>query len=214
MDINESISKELEEALLSLDRIGTEVILKDLASEMEFTAVLEQAVVPLMEHIGEKWERGDVALSQVFMGGKILEDIVDKMIPQTDTQRDDDLNMALVLYKDHHLLGKRIVLSILRASGYAVKDYGQQHAIDALVEKLEVDKIEVLLISVLMLNSALDIKNLIAKIRDKNLKVIVVVGGAPFRFDTQLGDEIGADYYATEASQVLDIIEKIKKDRA
>jgi len=213
MSTIESISKELEEAILSLDRIETESILRNLASKKDFSSVLEELVVPVMEHIGEMWERGDVALSQVYMGGKILEDIIDKMIPQTNTKRVDDPNIALILYKDHHLLGKRIVSSILRSSGYAIHDYGQQHNIDELIARLKEDQIEILLISVLMLNSALDIKNLISQMNKEKLNIKIVVGGAPFRFDTQLGDEIGADYYATQASQVLDIIKTIKKER-
>jgi len=210
----ETISKELEEALLSLDRIETEFILTNLASQKDFTLVLEQNIVPIMESIGEKWERGEVALSQVFMGGKILEDIVDKMMPKTNTKRVDDPNIALILYKDHHLLGKRIVSSLLRARGYEFKDYGQQFDIGQLIDKLKEDNIEILLISVLMLNSALDIKKLILQMREEKLAIKVVVGGAPFRFDIELGDEIGADYYATQASQVLEIIEKIQKDKS
>jgi len=210
----ETISKELEEALLSLDRIETESILTNLTSQKDFTLVLEQNIVPIMESIGEKWERGEVALSQVFMGGKILEDIVDKMMPKTNTKRVDDPNIALILYKDHHLLGKRIVSSLLRARGYEFKDYGQQFDIGQLIDKLKEDNIEILLISVLMLNSALDIKKLILQMREEKLAIKVVVGGAPFRFDIELGDEIGADYYATQASQVLEIIEKIQKDKS
>ncbi len=214
MNTAESISQELEETLLSLDRIQAESLITNLVSKMSFASVVERNIIPSMESIGRKWEKGEVALSQVFMGGKILEEIVDKLMPVTDKLRGDDPNIALVLYKDHHILGMRIVASILKASGYAIKNYGQQYDISDLITKIKEDEIEILLISVLMLNSALDIKNLTAQIKMEKLATKVVVGGAPFRFDEKLGAEIGADYYSTQASQVLDIIEKIKGEKS
>ena len=163
-----------------------------------------------MENIGTKWEDGKVALSQVYMAGKICEEIVDELIPQTNTKRIGDPNLAIVVYKDFHMLGKRIVYTFLRASGYEVLDLGQENSIENLIQNIKKENIEILLISVLMLNSALNVKELISKMRDEGLTTKVVVGGAPFRFDKNLYKEIGADDFGTNASEVLKIIKRLK----
>ena len=62
-----------------------------------------------------------------------------------------------------------------------------------------------------MLNSALDVKEFILKLREENLRTKVVVGGAPFRFDANLHKEIGADAYGKSASDVLEIIKMLRK---
>lgn len=205
-----NVVEEFEDALLSLDRIKIKEILVENSASGDFIKTLENIVVPAMENMGFKWESGEIALSQIYMSGRICEDIVDEMLPKTKAKRVDDPNLALVVFNDYHTLGKRIVYTFLRASGYTIVDYGQESDIDNLIKNLKKDNIEILLISVLMLNSALHIKKLTEKIKQENLNVKVIVGGAPFRFDNKLSEDIGADAYATNASQVIDIIEELK----
>lgn len=207
----DAVVLEFEKALLSLDRLKVKDILSREYSLGDFMSILENIVVPAMENIGYKWETADVALSQVYMSGKICEEIVDKLIPQTNTTRIKNPNMAIVVYKDYHMLGKRIALTFLRASGYDVLDYGQASSIEELIEKIKNDKIEILLISVLMLNSALNVKEFILKLKKEKLKTKIVIGGAPFRFDTDLHKEIGVDAVSTNASDILGIIKTLKE---
>lgn len=199
-----------EEALLSLDRVKINNMLTHEAGLSNILKRLEEVVVPAMENIGKKWEKGELALSQVYMSGKICEEIVDELIPKSTSKRIDDPNIALAIYQDHHVLGKMMVYTFLRASGYDVYDYGYQSDPKELVEKLKQDNIEILLISVLMLNSAIHIKELMELLETELPNVKVIAGGAPFRFDRQLYKEVGVDAMATNASQVIDIIEELK----
>jgi len=198
-----------EESLLSLDRIQAKEILTQEPDTALFEA-LETVVVPTMESIGQKWEEGEVALSQVYMSGKICEEIVEELLPLDDETRIEHPNIAIMVYRDFHMLGKRIVLTFLRASGYKVSDYGHQESIDEIIKRIKSDKIEILLISVLMLNSALHLKELTDAIKAANLSTKVVVGGAPFRFDTHLYQEVGADAFGKSASDIIDIIDTLK----
>lgn len=206
----QNVVEEFEDALLSLDRVKVKDILVENSSSNDFIKTLEEIVVPAMESMGLQWEEGGIALSQIYMSGRICEDIVDEILPKTNSKRVDDPNLGLVVFNDYHTLGKRIVYTFLRASGYNVVDYGQESDIDNLIKNVKEDNIEILLISVLMLNSALHIKKLTEKIKQDNLNIKVIVGGAPFRFDKKLSEDIGADAYATNASQVIDIIEELK----
>ncbi len=65
--------------------------------------------------------------------------------------------MAIAVLDDYQPLGKRMVYSVLRASGYELKDYGTVDG-DVLVSRVVRDDIVVSLISALMLPSALYIK--------------------------------------------------------
>jgi len=208
--MNDIMRSEFEDALLSLDRVKIESIFTQKSSSIEFISLLEKMVVPAMESIGKKWENDEVALSQIYMSGKLCEEIINKQIQKTNIKRENNPEMAIVVYKDFHMLGKRIVYSLLKSCGYEVHDYGQEGSDKNLIKKIKKDKIQILLISVLMLNSALDIKKLTEKIKKENLKIKVVVGGAPFRFDSNLYKDIGADEYATNASDIIKIIDNLK----
>ena len=98
--------------------------------------------------------------------------------------------MAICTLSDHHKLGKIIVYSLLRASGFDLSDYGRLE-VDDLVNRIDKEKIEILLISVLMLPSALQVKKLKEKLTDMGLDVKIIVGGAPFDLMTNSGRKWG-----------------------
>lgn len=200
----------LKQSLLNVNKKESIEILDGLASEFETIPLIESIIVPIMQEIGEGWEDGTIALSQVYMSGKIIETWVDEALPPGHADRKDQPKMGIAVLEDYHLLGKRIIYSILRASGFELTDYKHISVID-LIKKIEEDELEVILISTLMLPSALKIKELKEKLVEKQIEVIVIVGGAPFRFDTNLWRDVGADYVATGAKDIIEIIEKIKK---
>jgi methanogenic corrinoid protein MtbC1 len=63
-----------------------------------------------------------------------------------------------------------------------------------------------------MLPSALKIKKVKEKLTNMNLDVKIVVGGAPFRFDDQLWQEVGADAMCKDASEAVDVIQEVIGD--
>jgi methanogenic corrinoid protein MtbC1 len=204
-------ASEFEQALLSLDRLAARNILLESGGSEAPLQLVEKLVVPALERIGAGWEQGQVALSQVYMSGRICEELVDTLLPPDGWGRKNRPKMAMAVLQDYHLLGKRIVYSVLRASGFELLDYGRVDVED-LVRRVRQDGVEVLLISVLMLPSALRVKEVRARLQALGSDVKIVVGGAPFRLDDQLWKEVGADAMGREASEALDIIAKMMGD--
>ncbi len=202
------VMNDLEQALLSINRLAAGELIHDLGEEGTGLELVEGLIVPTLERIGAGWESGTIALSQVYMAARICEELVDSILPPTGSERKDQPRMAIAAFEDRHRLGKRIVYSVLRASGFELLDY--DHAgVDDLVRRVAEDRVEVLLLSTLMLHSALRVRELRARLRARSLKVKIVVGGAPFRFDDQLWKEIGADAMCRNGSQVVATILEI-----
>jgi len=204
-------ASEFEQALLSLDRLAARNMLLESGGSETPLQLVERLVVPALERIGAGWEQGQVALSQVYMSGRICEELVDALLPHDGLGRKNRPKMAIAVLQDYHLLGKRIVYSVLRASGFELLDYGRVDT-DDLVRRVRNDGVEVLLISVLMLSSALRVKDVQTRLKSLGSEVKIVVGGAPFRLDDQLWKEVGADAMGREASEALDIIAKMMGD--
>lgn len=200
-------------ALLSLDRLAVRKIAETAIISGNHDNVVERLVVPVMERIGSDWENGKVALSQVYMSGRILEELVDRFLPPQSTLRKAQPRLAIAALQDYHLLGKRIVYSVLRSAGFGLKDYGRMEAGD-LVERAINDNIQVLLISALMLASALHVKEVRNKFEARGYPVKIVVGGAPFRLDTELWKEVGAHAVGRNASEAPGIIASFMGGRA
>jgi methanogenic corrinoid protein MtbC1 len=203
-----------ERALLTVDRLEAIKIFNKLIKPVTGTPFqyLEKLIIPVLERIGEGWKHGRVALSQVYMSGRICEELVDTILPPGSLARRNKQNIAITVLEDYHLLGKRIIYSALRASGFDIRDYGRME-VDELCRRVKDDRIRVLLISTLMLSSALRVKEL--RVRLKELApetgdhVKIIVGGAPFRFDDQLWREVGADVVGSNTFDAVNIISRL-----
>ena len=190
------------EALETLDRIRAEAIFGQALGRLSPIQAVEALVVPALEGIGRAWEEGTAALSQVYMAGVFCEELVERVLPASDPDRKHQPRSAIAALDDHHLLGKRIVHAVLRAGGFELFDYGPMGA-EALVRRALDDRLEVLLISALMLPSALRVAEVTARLRTANPGIKVAVGGAPFRFDGQLWREVGADAAGRNAAEAV-----------
>ena len=110
--------------------------------------------------------------------------------------------MAIAVLEDYHLLGKIIIASCLRAGGYVFHDYGRMTPHE-LVQAIVDDSIEIVLISTLMLRSALLVKEVRHLLEEVGASTRIVVGGAPFRFDPLLWQEVGADAMGANATEAV-----------
>lgn len=197
-----------EAALLALDRLKANEILEHTRGTWSPMEQLKYIVVPTLERIGSGWETDRIALTQVYMAGRICEELVEKILPREAPDRKRQPKMAITVLQDYHLLGKRIVLSALRASGYELKDYGRMD-VDELVEQTLKDRIELLFISALMLPSALQVESVKKQLDQSQSPVRIVVGGAPFRVDDTLWKTVGADAMGQDASDAVTLIDRL-----
>lgn len=195
---------EFERALLASDRVTAGRLVEELFDADDPFGAVEGLVVPVLENIGAGWERGDRALAQVYMSGRICEELVDRVLTRDRHLRIDSPRVAIAVLDDFHMLGKRLVYSVLRAAGYDVRDFGRMEPAP-LLERLHSEPVDVLLLSVLMLPSALRVPEVV---RGLPAGVRLGVGGAPFRLDPELGREVGAHAVGGTAADAVSIVRR------
>jgi len=121
--------------------------------------------------------------------------------------------LAIAVLEDHHALGKRLVLSALRSSGYAVADHGHGVTVERLVQRCRDEKPRVLLISTLMLPAALRVREVVDRLALPAPRPLVIVGGAPFRLDPELWREVGADATGRNSSAAIELVDRFTEVR-
>lgn len=199
------LAERFEAALLDADRSGAAALLGELPDASPAEA-LELVVVPALQRLGERWEAGDLALSQIYLAGLICEELSDRLLPGPGGGDDGPVLAGVAALEDQHVLGKRLVLGALRSSGVEVADLGQGLGPEALADRAMDRGVRVLLVSVLMLRSALRVKELVARLRARGSPMAVVVGGAPFRLDRELWREVGADAMGLHAAEAVRLV--------
>jgi methanogenic corrinoid protein MtbC1 len=190
----------LERAFLAVDRLEVERVVTTALAGARPDQVLEQVVVPALDRVGRAWEAGAASLSQVYMAGRMTEDLLGRLLPQAMPQADRP-RVVLGVLEDQHVLGKRMVHAYLAAGGLSVLDLGAGLTAAALAERTAGEGAAVLMVSTLMIRSALRVQDVVEALRARGCAAAVVVGGAPFRLDPALWRRVGADAWGASASE-------------
>lgn len=207
MDKIKQYSQDLELAILSVNQEEAESIIIEAFKYDTPIKIVGDLISTTLKRIGDLWESGVVSLSQVYLSGVMCEKIITNVIPPKDSLWINHPKMAIGVFEDFHMLGKRIIYSVLRASGIEITDLGGGLKTESILKIVKEENIKILLLSVLMLPSALRIKELSEKLALLDVKL--VVGGAPFRFDEELWKEVGAYACGKDSAEALEIVLKL-----
>jgi methylmalonyl-CoA mutase cobalamin-binding domain/chain len=114
---------------------------------------------------------------------------------------------------DFHSLGRRIVISFLRCSGWEVHDLGNDVPPQRFIEKALDEKASVIGASAMMQTTALNIRKLRDLLDRQGLadQIKLAVGGAVFNWRPELVEEVGADGTASNAAEAARLFETLQK---
>ena len=203
---SEPLTDRLEQALLDIDRIRVAALLHEAhqASVEGQSNATDDAVGAALSRIGDGWEAGTVSLSQVFMAGRILDAVMTRQLAG-EPRHVHGPRISVATLGDRHTLGKTLVKGALRSAGFAVTDLGAGLSPEGVVEAAVAAHAELLMVSVLMLHSALQLRQVRDLLDTLPSRVPLAVGGAPFVHDPELWRRVGADAYGTSTAAAIRI---------
>ncbi|MGZ4590626.1 MAG: corrinoid protein [Actinomycetes bacterium] len=185
-----------------------------LAEGMEPETILFEALIPSLEEVGARFERGDFFVPEMLIAGKAMAGALDRLRPllaQTGAETVGKFVMGTVK-GDVHDIGKNLVNIMLEGAGFEVIDLGVQVAPEKFVAAIEEHRPDIVGFSAFLTTTMPMFKANINALEKSGLRdqVIVLVGGAPVT--QEYADAVGADGYAADASQAVklakDLIEK------
>ncbi|MDQ1300695.1 MAG: trimethylamine corrinoid protein [Chloroflexota bacterium] len=197
--------------MLTLDRLRAQGVLASIPGLTSPFDLADKIIGPALERIGFGWQEGRVSLSQLYMSGRICEELIEEILPAESANQPNQTKLAIVSLLDHHALGKRVIYAALRAAGYNLQDYGRADVYE-LVDRVLAEHVEVLLISATVQTSAQRVKEVRKRLDFARAKVKIIVGGAPFRFDTYLWQDVGADAMGFDAADTLKVVARVLAD--
>jgi corrinoid protein of di/trimethylamine methyltransferase len=181
---------------------------------MDPKAILEEGMAVAMFDLGEMWKRGEVFLPEVVASAEVFKRCNAIVEPALLAQKDPDAESnALVLMctvkGDLHDLGKNMVGAMLRTSGFDVHDMGKDVSADRIVEAINELRPTILGMSALLTTTVPYQETVIKRLVQEGLRdrVKVMVGGAPVT--PEWADKIGADGYANNAPEAVEIARKL-----
>lgn len=177
-------------------------LLHDYSLESLYTNVLQESLYT----VGDLWQQRIISVAQEHAFVAFTEEIMAYITPLTLSNETVSTVMTCSVGLETHDIGIRMIANLIRKSNYNNIHLGANTPIQAILDILDQEHVEVIVISTTMLENVYDIKRLIEGLKAKNANVKVLVGGHAFNQDPSLWEHIGADGYSKDAISALDLI--------
>ncbi len=190
----------LEDLIVSGQKGGVPAAVERLLADTPPMAVINRYIIPALDTVGERYERGELFLPQLMAAAEAVKaafSVLDRYLPPKD-QGKGAIILATVK-GDVHDIGKNIVKMLLENYGYQVIDLGRDVAPETVVEAALRTRAPLVGLSSLMTTTAQNIAVTIQALRQAGAPCKIMVGGAVVT--QSFADQIGADYYTHDAAQ-------------
>lgn len=183
----------------------------ELLKEYKELEIVNQFLIPALDIVGEKYEKGELFLPQLIQAAETVKNafnVLKAEIVKNDSKTISKGKIIVATVKgDIHDIGKNIVKVILENYGYEVIDLGKDVPIETVVEEAKKHNVSLIGLSALMTTTLRSMEETIKALRKDGYSGKVFVGGAVVTADT--ADRIGADFYAKDAKESVEIAKKI-----
>ena len=174
--------------------------------------IVDQVLIPALDQVGADFEAGRVFLPQLIQSAgaaqAAFEVIRAQMPARPEGEQGDKGPIVLATVKgDIHDIGKNIVKVLLENYGYTVIDLGKDVDPEAVVTAARERGAPLVGLSALMTTTLPSMEETIARLRAAGLPCKVVVGGAVLT--AEYAQKIGADFYARDAKQSVDVARQV-----
>ena len=201
------IIKEIKEAIVDMDlETAKNACGNALNKGIKPFDIIKDGIGSAVKIVGDLFEAKEYFLTELIMSGEIIKEIMLILKPYIKSDSKAKAKVILGTAKgDMHDIGKNIVRTFMQAEGFKVIDLGIDVSPDRFIETVRVEKPEILAISVLISASLPEVQKVMKALKKEGLRetVKVIVGGAPVT--QKFVDNIGADGYANDAIDGLNI---------
>ena len=206
------IIEEIKELIVNGKREKIIEKIKEVLKEKEPQEVIDEALIPGIQRVGDLYEDGTYFLPQLLRSAETVEEgfeYLKKELQGRTTKFKASILLATVK-DDIHDIGKNIVRTIFGNYGFEVIDLGANVESQLIAQKALEYGVDFVGLSALMTTTMDEMGRVVRLLKEKGYQGKTIIGGAVTSQD--FADEIGADLYAFDAldgvhkiNQVLDI---------
>ena len=178
-----------------------------LLAEKQPLEVVDEALIPALDIVGAKYEKGTLFLPQLLQAASAAQSAFEEIktaIAQKGEGSASKGRIVLATVKgDVHDIGKNIVRVILENYGFEVLDLGRDVPVENVVDTVREKDVHLVGLSALMTTTLKSMEETIAALHAAKLDCKIMVGGAVLT--PEYAEKIGADWYAKDAKRSADI---------
>ena len=189
----------IKRAILVGEEEETKKLVADgLEKGLEPRRIMEEAMMPAMEDIGERFSSGEAFIPELIVAAEAMRQGMEVLKPHlAGAERGSGLVLLGTVHGDIHSIGKNLVRMCMEGAGFEVLDIGEDVKTEKFVEAFREHRPDILGLSALLSSTMQRIPEVVEAVRAEDKNAVIMVGGAPVTQD--FADRSGADGYAPNA---------------
>ena len=184
---------------------------KSMLAEHEPMVIVNEHLIPALDAAGAEFEKGKIFLPQLISAASAAQGAFEEIKTFLSEHSTETVNRGTIVLAtvkgDIHDIGKNIVKILLENYGYQVIDLGKDVPYEDVVKATEQYHAPLVGLSALMTTTLPSMEGTIRLLREHCPWCQTVVGGAVLTPD--YAEKIGADYYAKDAKETVDIAKRV-----
>ena len=175
------------------------------------TVIIKDGLTAGMQIVGERYSKKEFFIPDMLASAEAVGaamEVLRPLLEGSDAETKGKFAIATVR-GDIHDIGKNVVATLLKGSGYEVIDLGIDVPTEKIVEFVRNEKPQFLGLSALLTTTMVVMAEVVNALKEAGLRdsVIVVIGGAAV--SQEYAGEIGADAYCSDAFEAVRVLEQI-----
>ncbi len=171
--------------------------------------ILENALIPAMAVVGNKFSRKEIYVPQMLMAAKSMNSALKHLKPyfkSGETKRKGKFIIGTVA-GDLHDIGKNLVAMMVEGGGWEVIDLGVDVGTDKFLKAIEENPGAIIGLSALLTTTMENMKKTVTAVRGKHSGIKILVGGAPVTME--YCKKVGADFYSPDPQGAVNYLNQI-----
>ena len=160
--------------------------------------ILDTALIPAMEIVGNKFSRNEIFVPQMLMSAKAMKTAMEHLRPffQSGEAKRKGVFAIGTVAGDLHDIGKNLVAMIIEGGGWEVIDLGVDVKAEKFISCINEYPGCFIGLSALLTTTMENMKLTVEELKSKHPDTKILIGGAPVTDDFR--KKVGADFYAPD----------------
>ena len=171
--------------------------------------ILEEALIPAMSRVGQKFSRNEIFVPQMLMSAKAMSSSMMHLKPYYLNGQAKRRGVFIIgtVTGDLHDIGKNLVAMMIEGAGWEIIDLGVDVSADKFMQAADKYPGAVIGLSALLTTTMENMRKTVSSLRGRNPAQKILVGGAPVT--AEFCAKIGADFYSPDPQGAVEYLKTL-----